>query len=107
MASNTATSRASARQQSARQQIAFRYRVSDSATGVTRRTAQRLAKYLGVDETQAIHRALSEMANKLLPQYQADDGVLSASQVRQIKKQAVTGPKKSVRSSLVSLDIGK
>ena len=31
-------------------QIAFRYRTVDSATGVNRKTAERLAEYLGVDE---------------------------------------------------------
>jgi hypothetical protein len=81
-------------------QIAFRYRTVDSATGVTRETAKRLAEQLGVDETQAIHRALHELAVKVLPQYEADDGPLTATQVRQIKKQAQQGGKHSVRSSL-------
>ena len=81
-------------------QIAFRYRTADSATGVTRETAKRLAEYLGVDETQAIHMALHEMAHKLLPQYEADDGPLTATQMRQIKKRVPQGGKRSVRSSL-------
>ncbi len=81
-------------------QIAFRYRAVDSATGVTRETAKRLAEHLGVDETQAIHRALHDLAVRVLPQYEADDGPLSAAQVRQIKKQAPQGVKRSVRSSL-------
>ena len=81
-------------------QIAFRYRPADSATGVTRETAKRLAERLGVDETQAIHLALHETAVRLLPQYEADDGPLTAEQVRQIKERAPQGKKKSVRSSL-------
>jgi hypothetical protein len=87
-------------------QIAFRYRATDSSTGVTRATAKRLAERLGVDETQAIHLALHEMAVKLLPQYEIDDGPLTATQIRQIKKHASQGkarkPAKprSVRSSL-------
>jgi hypothetical protein len=81
-------------------QIAFRYRTSDSATGVTRDTAKRLAEHLGVDETQAIHRALHDLAVKLLPQYEADDGALTATQLRQVKKIAPQGSKRSVRSSL-------
>lgn len=81
-------------------QIAFRYRPIDSATGVTRDTAKRLADHLGVDETQAIHLALHDMAVKLLPQYPADDGPLTAAQIRQIKKRVPQGSKKSVRSSL-------
>lgn len=81
-------------------QIAFRYRTVDSPTGVTRETAKRLAEQLGVDETQAIHHALHALAIKLLPQYEADDGPLTAAQVRQIKKLVPQGAKRSVRSSL-------
>ena len=81
-------------------QIAFRYRTVDSATGVTRETAKRVAERLGVDETQAIHMALHEMAVKLLPQYEADDAPLTVAQVRQIKKLVPQGKKRSVRSSL-------
>jgi hypothetical protein len=81
-------------------QIPFRYRVVDSTTGVTRETARRLADRLGVDETQAIHLALRDMAVKLLPQYEADEGPLTAAQVRQIKKRVPQGKKRSVRSSL-------
>ncbi|CAN5919710.1 hypothetical protein BH11PSE13_BH11PSE13_31280 [soil metagenome] len=85
-------------------QIAFRYRSADSTTGVTRETAKRLAERLGVDETQAIHLALHDMAFKLLPQYEADEGPLTAAQFRQIKKRASQGKKKSVRSSLFEVD---
>ena len=85
-------------------QIAFRYRPADSTTGVTRDTAKRLADHLGVDETQAIHLALHEMAIKLLPQYEADDGPLTAADVRQIKKRVPQGKSRSVRSSLLQAE---
>jgi hypothetical protein len=81
-------------------QIAFRYRLVDSATGVTRETAKRLANYLGVDETQAIHMALHDLAARVLPQYEADDGPLTTAQLRQIKRQTPQGKKRSVRSTL-------
>jgi hypothetical protein len=81
-------------------QIAFRYRSIDSATGVTRETAKKLAQQLGVDETQAIHHALHELAVKLLPQYEADDGPLTAAQIRQIRRRTAQGGKRSVRSNL-------
>jgi len=84
-------------------QIAFRYRSADSATGVTRETAKRLAEQLGVDETQAIHLALHEMAVKTLPQYEADDGPLTAAQIRQIKTRIARGKKRSVCSSLFAV----
>jgi hypothetical protein len=81
-------------------QIAFRYRTADSPSGVTRKTVKRLAEQLGVDETQVIHRALRDLAAKVLPQYERDEGPLSAAQVRQIKKQVPQGTKRSVRSTL-------
>ena len=81
-------------------QIAFRYRSIDSVTGVTRETAKKLAARLGVDETQAIHHALHELAVKLLPQYEADEGPLTATQLRQIRKRVPQGSNRSVRSSL-------
>ena len=85
-------------------QIAFRYRSIDSATGVTRATAKKLAQQLGVDETQAIHHALHELAVKLLPQYEPDDGPLTAAQLRQIRKRVPQGGKRSVRSSLFEVE---
>ena len=85
-------------------QIAFRYRTVDSASGVTRKTAKRLAEYLGVDETQAIHQALHELATKILPQYERDNGPVSAAQVRQITRRVPQGTKRSVRSSLFEME---
>jgi hypothetical protein len=85
-------------------QIAFRYRATDSATGVSRETAKRLAAQLGVDETQAIHQALHELAVRLLPQYEQDDGPLTPAQVRQIKKRVPQDTKRSVRSSLIETE---
>ena len=85
-------------------QIAFRYRPADSTTGVTRDTAKRLAERLGVDETQAIHLALHDMAVKLLPQYEADEGPLTASQCGRSKKRVPQGKNRSVRSSLFEVE---
>ena len=86
-------------------QIAFRYRATDSATGVTRETAKRLAERLGVDETQAIHLALHDLAIRTLPQYEPDDGPLTAVQLRQIRKRVPQGVKRSVRSSLFDTEV--
>jgi hypothetical protein len=85
-------------------QIAFRYRNIDSSTGVTRDTAKRLAERLGVDETQAIHYALHELAVKILPQYEQDDGPLSAKQMQQIRKAVPKEKGRSVRSSLFDME---
>ena len=81
-------------------QIAFRYRTSDSPAGVTRETAQRLAKALGVAETQAIHLALHELAVKVLPQYQPDEGALTPAQLKQVRKLAGKLDTSRARSSL-------
>lgn len=84
-------------------QIAFRYRSHDSATGVTRATAKRLATVLGVDETQVIHLALHELATKFLPQYEADAGALTKTQRNQVKKSAPKAKGGTIRSSLFEL----
>ena len=88
-------------------QIAFRYRSVDSAAGVTRDTAKRLAAHLGVDETQVIHRALHDLAARVLPQYAQDDGPLSSAQVRQIRKQVPQGTKRSIRSTLLKIQTSR
>jgi hypothetical protein len=85
-------------------QIAFRYRSQDSATGVTRNTAKRLAEVLGVDETQVIHLALHELATKVLPQYEADEGAITKAQLSQIKKSAPRAKGGTVRSSLFEIE---
>lgn len=85
-------------------QIAFRYRPQDSATGVTRTTAKRLAEVLGVDETQVIHLALHELATKVLPQYEADEGALTKAQLSKIKKSAPKAKGGTVRSSLFEME---
>ena len=84
-------------------QISFRYRTIDSPTGVTRATVKRLANQQGVNETQVIHLALREMALKILPQYEADDGPLTTAQIQQIKQLAPQRKQKSVRSSLLPM----
>ena len=81
-------------------QIAFRYRTKDSATGVTRATAKRLTKALGVDETQVIHLALQELAAKVLPRYKADEGPLTQAQIHQVEKSAPKAKGGRIRSSL-------
>ena len=85
-------------------QIAFRYRPVDSATGVSRATAKRLAARLGVDETRAMHQALHDLAVRVLPQYEQDDGPLTAAHVRQIKRHVPQGTRRSVRSSLIETE---
>lgn len=84
-------------------QIPFRYRNVDSRAGVTRKTAKRLAETLGVDETQVIHMALYQLAVRVLPQYEQDEGPLTKAQIRQIAKLTEKANTKSVRSSLIDM----
>lgn len=66
--------------------ILLRYRERDTAYGVTRGTATRLAETLGVSETQVVHIALANLARQTLPHYDADDGPLTAEQLAAIDK---------------------
>lgn len=67
-------------------QLLFRYRGSDTIAGVSRKTASRLAKTLGLTETQAIHLALARLAQETLPRYDADKAPLTEKQLRAIKR---------------------
>jgi hypothetical protein len=57
----------------------------------------------GGDEAQAIHLALRAMSGKLLRQYEADDGPLTADQLRQIKMRAERRSFASAKSALFVL----
>ena len=87
-------------------ELAFRYRTTDSATGVARETAKRLAERLVVDETVAIHLALREMVARVLPRHEADDGPLTAARIRRIRKRVPQGKKRPLRSSLFKVEPG-
>ena len=66
--------------------ILLRYREADSALGVSRRTTLKLARELGVSETQVIHYALALLAKQALPSYEQDEGALSARQLETLRK---------------------
>jgi hypothetical protein len=66
--------------------ILLRYRDQDTAYGVTRKTTARLAKTLGLSETQVVHVALANLARQTLPRYEPDDGPLTRQQLAAIDK---------------------
>jgi len=66
--------------------ILLRYREKDTAYGVTRKTASRLAKTLGLSETQVVHVALANFARQTLPRYEADNGPLTQQQMDEIRR---------------------
>ena len=68
--------------------LLVKFRVKDTALGVTRSTVKAIAKALEVNETQVIHMALSRCAADVLPAYAPDDGPLSAKQIRALREDA-------------------
>ena len=82
------------------EKLLVRFRELDSRFGVTRATMAKLALRLGLNETQTIHYALSQLAAATLPAYAPDDGPLTARTLEVIAKLAGGRTGKSVRSSL-------
>jgi hypothetical protein len=90
---------ATKRKQPAGNGILLRYRDQDTSFGVTRKTASRLAKTLGLSETQVIHVALANFARQTLPRYEADNGPLTQQQMDEIRRLQPQGRMK-VKESL-------
>lgn len=67
--------------------ILLRYRKKDSALGVSREKAAKLAESLGVSETQLMYMALAQLARQTLPRYEVDNGPLTNAQYNAIGKQ--------------------
>ena len=82
----TAKRTATKRKQPAGAGILLRYRDKDTAYGVTRKTTTRLARTLGLSETQVVHVALANLARQTLPRYEPDDGPLTDEQMAAIRK---------------------
>ncbi len=78
--------KAANRGQPTRSGILLRYRDKDSAYGVTRRTATKLAATLGLSETQVVHVALANLARQTLPRYETDGGPLNAKHRAEIRR---------------------
>jgi hypothetical protein len=76
---------------SARSGILLRYRDKDSAYGVTRTTATRLASALGLSETQVVHVALANLARQALPRYEVDEGPIDAKLRNEIRRLQPSG----------------
>jgi hypothetical protein len=68
--------------------LLMKFRSFDTPFGVTRKTLKALAKELDVNETQAIHLALSKFAADVLPAYAPDGGALTARQISALREDA-------------------
>lgn len=66
--------------------LLLKYRERDTVTGTTRATTKRLAKVLGLNETQVIHLALAQLAKNVLPAYDPDNGPLKPKELEAIRK---------------------
>ena len=75
--------------------ILLRYRDKDSAFGVSRDTALKLADTLGVSETQVVHVALAHLARQTLPRYEIDNGPLTDEQMDEIRRLQPSGRMKT------------
>jgi hypothetical protein len=87
-------------QVSAAEKLLLRFREVDNKFGVRRATLAKLARRLGLTETQVVHYALSQLAANVLPAYAPDDGPLTGTEIKAISKMAGGRVGKSVRSSL-------
>lgn len=81
-----------------RQGMVFRFRDVDTRFGVSRRTTTRLAKQLGMTETEVIHFAIAQLARERLPAYEPDDAALSRKQLERIKTLEPHGRMRTVES---------
>ncbi|MEJ2644288.1 MAG: hypothetical protein P8180_05040 [Gammaproteobacteria bacterium] len=66
--------------------LLLKYRERDTVTGITRATARRVAKALGLNETQTIHLAMAQLAKEVLPAYEPDNGPLKPKELEAIRK---------------------
>lgn len=78
--------------------ILLRYRDKDTAYGVTRKTATKLATTLGLTETQVVHVALANLAMQTLPRYEVDEGPLTQAQMDAIDRLQPPGRMKVKKS---------
>lgn len=71
--------------------LLLKFRERDTQFGVTRQTVKAMAERFDLSETEVVHMALSRLAKDELPAYEADDGPLSASDVKALRKTAQSG----------------
>lgn len=68
--------------------LLLKFRTRDTQFGVTRDTVKAMAERFDLSETEVVHMALSRMAKEELPAYEADDGPLSARDIKALNKMA-------------------
>jgi hypothetical protein len=66
--------------------LLLKFRARDTQFGVTRETVKAIAERFDLSETEVVHMALSRLAKEELPAYEADDGPLSARDIKALSK---------------------
>jgi hypothetical protein len=66
--------------------LLLKFRKRDTQFGVTRDTVKAMAERFDISETEVVHMALSRLAKEELPAYEADDGPLTARDVKELRK---------------------
>jgi hypothetical protein len=69
--------------------LLLKFRNRNTPFGVTRDTVRAMAEHFDLSETEVVHFALSRLAEQELPAYEADDGPLSARDVKALGKIAI------------------
>lgn len=64
----------------------LKFKRKDSPLGVQKTTVKQMADLLGFNETDVVHYALSKLAKEIIPAYELDDGELSESEIKKIRK---------------------
>lgn len=83
--------------------LLLKFRTRDTQFGVTRETVKAMAAHFDLSETEVVHMALSRMAKDELPEYEADDGPISAADMKalaKVAKEALPVGKVSTKQSL-------
>lgn len=73
---------------SAASSLLLKFRARNTQFGVTRDTVKAMAARFDLSETEVVHMALSRLAKDELPAYEADDGPLSAADMKALNKVA-------------------
>lgn len=64
----------------------LRLRRQDTPTGISTSTIEDLMKTTGLTKTEVAHLALRQLADRLLPRYEMDDGPLTPEQSQAIRR---------------------
>ncbi len=66
--------------------VLLRLRPQDTPTGISNSTMEELMAQTGWNKTEVIHYALRQMADRLLPKYELDDGPLTDAQMNILRE---------------------